>query len=801
MRLLLHLFIYILIADNIFSQVVIVIDEETEEPLEFVTIRSEVPKAITVTNSLGEANISSFLNSEEVFIQLLGYKSITLTFDEIENNNFIIALKISNISLDQIIISGTKWSQSNSEIPSKISTIKPKDIEIQNPQTAADLLNISGEVYIQKSQQGGGSPMIRGFATNRVLITVDGIRMNNAIFRSGNVQNVISIDPFSIENTEVLFGPGSTIYGSDAIGGVMSFYTLRPQFSLSNSILINGHANLRYSSSNNENTGHVDLNLGWENFASLTSISFNSFADLEMGSNGPSDYLRNEYVETNSDNDIVIINENPEEQIPTKYHQLNLLQKFRFTPGENWYFDYGLNFSTTSDYDRYDRLIRLRDNLPRSAEWYYGPQIWLMNNLSITNLSSNLIYDDFALRIAHQFFEESRNDRDFKDTEFRERVEKINAYSINLDFNKRINSEKGLNYGLEGVFNEVNSEGINKDINTGVEVDGPSRYPNSNWFSAGAYMVYTSKIVNNVFMQAGLRYSFFKINSKFDTTFFPFPFTSVELENSSFTGSIGFVYKSSNSLSFGFNLSSGFRSPNVDDIGKVFDSEPGSVVVPNPNLSAESAYNAEFSVTKLFDELVKLEITGYYTYLDNAMVRRDFSLNGMDSISYNGELSQVQAIQNAANAYIWGVQTGLDIFFSKNLSFSSRFNFQKGEEELENKEKSPLRHAAPMFGTAALKYKTQPLQIEIYANYNGEISYSNLAEEEKNKSYLYAEDADGNPYSPSWYTLNFKIALSILRGISISSGVENITDQRYRPYSSGIAAPGRNFILSTKIVF
>src|SRR5690606_22275722 len=97
------------------------------------------------------------------------------------------------------------------------------------PQTAADMLAGSGEVFVQKSQLGGGSPMIRGFATNRLLYAVDGVRMNTAIFRAGNLQNVINLDPFATESVEVIFGPGSVMYGRDAIGGVMSFQTLMPR--------------------------------------------------------------------------------------------------------------------------------------------------------------------------------------------------------------------------------------------------------------------------------------------------------------------------------------------------------------------------------------------------------------------------------------------------------------------------------------------------------------------------------------------------------------------------------------------
>ncbi|WP_084607817.1 TonB-dependent receptor plug domain-containing protein [Prevotella dentasini] len=135
------------------------------------------------------------------------------------------------VRLDEVVVSASKWRQNISEQPKRISVITPGESLFQNPQTAADLLELSGQVYVQKSQLGGGSPMIRGFATNRLLYSVDGIRMNTAIFRSGNLQNVISLDPFAMERTEVLFGPGSVIYGSDAMGGVMSFTTKNPVFS------------------------------------------------------------------------------------------------------------------------------------------------------------------------------------------------------------------------------------------------------------------------------------------------------------------------------------------------------------------------------------------------------------------------------------------------------------------------------------------------------------------------------------------------------------------------------------------
>jgi hemoglobin/transferrin/lactoferrin receptor protein len=119
--------------------------------------------------------------------------------------------------LNEVVISANRWEQNLREVSSRVTKVGAQQIQFQNPQTAADLLGLSNQVFIQKSQLGGGSPMIRGFATNRVLLVVDGVRMNNAIFRSGNLQNVISLDANAIEETEVIFGPGSVMYGSDAI--------------------------------------------------------------------------------------------------------------------------------------------------------------------------------------------------------------------------------------------------------------------------------------------------------------------------------------------------------------------------------------------------------------------------------------------------------------------------------------------------------------------------------------------------------------------------------------------------------
>ena len=787
---------------NVHAQIITIRDKVTNLPIEMVTIISESPQAFAITDVKGKADISAFKNSEAINIRLLGYKPQVLSYDDLEKNDFKVKLEESQVSLNEIVISANRWEQERRDIPNKITAIRPTQIALQNPQTAADLLSLSGEVYIQKSQLGGGSPVIRGFAANRVLLVVDGVRMNNAIFRSGNLQNVISIDPFAIEEAEVIFGPGSVIYGSDAIGGVMDFHTLTPRFTTTEKPLLSGTGAVRYGTANNEKTGHFDINLGFKKWSFLTSASFSDFDDLKMGSNGPDDYLRPEYATRINGKDTIIANPDPEVQVPSGYSQWNVMQKIRFKPSANWDFNYAFHYSATSDYPRYDRLIEYRKGTLRDAEWYYGPQEWMMNTLNITNSNAGTFYDNGQLTVAYQNFGESRHNRSFGSNNLFHRTEGVDVISSNLDFDKGFGEKHHIFYGAEALFNTITSTGTVEHIEKGTSKPTNTRYPDgSTWNSYAAYTTYRFKPGNRITLQTGLRYNYVTAKAEFDTTFFPFPFTEANLSTGALTGSAGVAYKPHETMQVNFNFSTGFRAPNIDDLGKVFDSEPGMVVVPNPDLKSEYAYNVELGIIKSFGGWIKLDATGFYIQLQDALVRRPYTLNGQDSILYEGAWSDVEAIQNAANAYVYGVQAGVEIDLPAGFSLSSRYSIQKGKEELDNGETAPLRHAAPAFGVTHLFYKRSKFIADLYAVYNGEISYEDLAPSEKDKPHLYAANENGNPYSPSWYTINVKASYHITDYLQLTAGIENITDQRYRPYSSGIAGPGRNFIASLRAKF
>ena len=709
-------------------------------------------------------------------------------------------------SLGEFVISASRWCQQKEVQPVRISSISFEESNSYNPQTAADMLGLTGEVFIQKSQYGGGSPMIRGFSTNRLLYSFDGVRMNTAIFRSGNLQNVISLDPFAISSTEVLFGPGSVSYGSDAIGGVMSFSTLRPRLSANNSLVAYGSATVRTATASNELTAHLHAGVGWKKWGFLTSFTTSSFGDLKQGTCGPYDYVMPYIVKPHYTPDGVgdsyVVNGNERLQSPSGYSQFNIMQKVRYAPAERWNMEYAFHLSETSEYARYDRHQRMRNGKPRYAEWNYGPQKWMMNHLLVEHAGNNAVYDSLRVNGAWQRFEESRISRDFGKPDRETQTENLDAWSANVDFMKRVAGVVELSYGMEYVYNDVTSTGVGMDVVTGKESIVAARYPKARWHSAGAYLQAEWHVHTALNIASGVRYNHYLIKNDFSTVGYDVPFAPLQSSNAgSVSGNIGLNWRPLSGWLLRANYARGFRAPNVDDMGKLFDSVDGYVTVPNPSLKPEYADNVELGIAKHFGRWLKFDVTAYYTHLDNAIVRRNYTFNGSATMEYGGEECVVQALQNAAEAQVWGVQLALDSRFARYFYANAHVNWQRGFEELDNGEVSPSRHVAPLYGRAAVGFDNSKLCVEAYTTFQGECDASSMPQEEKEKTEIYALDANGEAYAPAWMTLNLRVSYKMLKGLSLNATVENITDLRYRPYSCGISAPGRNVTFSVMYGF
>ena len=288
-------FILIYLSTEVFSQsknkvYVLVTDIVTSTPVSDVYISNINNDTYVKTDAFGKADISVFNINDTLIFQRSNYLSYRISYRKLNGINYKIQLEPKSNTITGITIFANKWEQNLTEFP--YATRSQETVQIRNTQapTSADLMGQMGEIFLQKSQNGGGSPMIRGFAANGVLIVVNNVRMNNAIFRSGNLQNIINIHPNTIEKTEVIYGPGSVTYGSDAMGGVMDFHLKSGQFSLNKKAKTTVAYTGMVSSSPSTINHNLDFNFGMKKFASRTILTYYEYGSVIAGKNHFGDY-------------------------------------------------------------------------------------------------------------------------------------------------------------------------------------------------------------------------------------------------------------------------------------------------------------------------------------------------------------------------------------------------------------------------------------------------------------------------------------------------------------------------------
>jgi hemoglobin/transferrin/lactoferrin receptor protein len=445
-------------------------------------------------------------------------------------------------------------------------------------------------------------------------------------------------------------------------------------------------------------------------------------------------------------------------------------------------------------------LLRGADGSLANAEWYYGPQKWTMHNLSALYTGEGRLSDNLRIVAAYQDYHESRHNRSFGSSRRTNRFETVNAFSVNIDADKEIGKHTTLYYGGEWLHNSVGSTAYREDIDTGINSGVSTRYPDGSTWSSGA--IYASgkfRVHDRWVLHASGRINHVASRSSFDTTYFDFPFTEASLNHTAVNGSLGLIFYPRENWKLFTNLTSGFRAPNIDDIGKVFDSEPGNVVVPNAELEPETAFGIELGSVASIGKKMRLNLSAFYSVVNNAIARGPATFSDEDSILYDGVMSRVLSQQNINRIDVYGVQVSYRWQLLPELLLQSDLSWQHGKEiDAEAGTTHSPAHIAPVFGSSHLVYTMRKYRVDLYANYNGAIAFEDLAPSERADTHLYAKDVNGNPYAPKWWTLNFKGEYNITSNLNFGAGIENIFNVRYRTYASGLSAPGRNFIVSLR---
>ena len=425
---------------------------------------------------------------------------------------------------------------------------------------------------------------------------------------------------------------------------------------------------VRYGSAMNEVTASAAIDLGTKDLASSTVFTYSTFGDLRGGGQFMTAYpdfgTRPWYVRQSRGRDTVVTNTDPSLQIPTGYDQINILQNLSFKVTGSSTLKYTGIFTTSSNIPRFDRLLQERDGLPRFAQWEYGPQIWTLQALTFTADDLGGIADRMVATGSYQYYEESRISRQFQDPDRRTQTENVKIGAFNLDLQKELGEgdlETDLYYGIEAYLNDVGSSAEETEILTGVTRPAITRYPDGGSMvtSLAGYAQIRFPLEDDFLVAAGARYTWYDLSST-ATNQTQYPFSDLSLTTSALTGSIGGTWLVSETFTLFSNASTGFRAPNVDDIAKVFDSAPGLLVIPNSNLGPERVYTLEAGTNWQPWKGASARVTGYRSWSMDAIERRPTTLDGQDSVLFDGVQSAVFTNVNVGSADIIGVNAEVE---------------------------------------------------------------------------------------------------------------------------------------------
>ncbi|MDA9276118.1 TonB-dependent receptor [Flavobacteriaceae bacterium] len=804
-----------------FAQQITVKDENTNENLPDVVIFNESKSQSIITDLDGVVDLSLFSSDENIFFQLLGYSTLEILKIEVLNGT-IIYLQSESQNLEEVILSVARSESNVNQIAEKVSVIKSEDLFLSSPASGAELLELSPGVRVQKSQGGGGSPIIRGFEANRVLIVVDGVRMNNAIYRSGHLQNSITIDPNNIERAEVIFGSSSVGYGSDALGGVIHYYTKSPILKGSEKIKSSFTSN--YTSANQGLSNNFITNYSSENWGSITSLSISKFGDIKMGETRDhgfdewgltplySENSRYSYYSQPSTNS----NENVQKN--TGYSQVDLFQKFLIKLGDTNLLNINIQFSESSDIDRFDQLSITKGNSLKFSEWYYGPQKRLLISPSLKIFPNRKFMKKGVITFGFQKINESRIKRRFNALNRSHQIEDLQVFSLNGDFDTSLNDAHSISYGVESTYNYNYSKAYDQIIEIqGDKITGlskkfaiPTRYPSngSSYTSFASYVNWSWNMSEFFTFNIGTRLTFTGLKASWNDIISVNPqLSEVTLNSEALTTTVSIKLRPSKRVQINTVLSSGFRNPNIDDIGKIRENN-GLLVVPNTFLKPEYAYNLDLGIDfRSLNNRNYISLRGFSTIIsrhigrDEYVVYSDITTPDLSTVIYNGEEVTTISNKNLGNRFIHGFSIDGFSQINNNLKFDYGITYTEGDK---NETYGPLPSISPLFGSIALSYSKRGLNLKAMYKFSeakspGEYSFGGEDGLDETPFTINSEGLLNYLGTPKWSDLSIYGSKNISSTVTLRIGLTNVFDTHYRTFASGISAPGRSFQLGLNL--
>lgn len=740
------------------------------------------------TNEQGIVNIDIFPSETKIAFNYPYFTTSYYTKDELTKLNYIIYLESSLYSqFNNLSYFTTK--EYGLDLPFYIELINPEEQSSDNSNSDNTLLGQEGSSYIQALE------------SKRIQLSIDGIRINDEIFRNGLIHKLFTYDMNIFSEVRKLNTPGFVSFSPDAIGGVYFYFIKIPAFSLKKEYHLNAMSS--YHSSNSSVIGSINFSYSQKNLSSITLFSFGHFGDIVMGKNRKSLYvedslygLKEFVVQQNTNIDTIIKNTNPFVQIGTKFEQFYFSQKIALKLSKKDKLFARFHYIRNSKMQVYSATCEKINQNPRYAEAFFMPQNKFIANLNYYFEGKKFLYDIVSFSISDINYNEYRYTRRYKSDLGLHQTEEINTFKTNIDIVKKIGEARFI-YGFSFSSTSINSRSYLKNIKTNEYKIGLNRYPNEGALAqtVGIYVNYKNLKEPNFHYTIASRLDYKNIYAQFSNLMIPIDFTEISMRNNLAPAISVFIESNLfTKLKISSLLSVATQLPSLDQMSKTMFKN-FVITIPTKNLKTENDLSLKLMLSLDVTENIKIYSHSMCTYMYNYIMLKKGFLNGVDTLNFSGYIYDVAVFANNKSALMIGNSTGLNfkqqlwseesfIVSSVNFSISKGFNLS---------DSVPIPFIYPFYGFLDIKFQIKNFYTSVNYSFNGQKKYNSLS--------LLGEDfiekATSNGFLP-WHILNLSVNYNISKSFSVGLDVENLFDNFYIRYGTDFAQNGRNLILTIK---
>jgi outer membrane receptor protein involved in Fe transport len=654
--------------------------------------------------------------------------------------------------LDEILVTATRRTVSIAEVSSGLTLIDGASVREQKLVT--DALDVQVGAFLQQTTPGQGAAIIRGLKGSSILHLVDGMRLNNAIFRSAPTQYFALVPTGAVERIEVLRGTPASLYGSDAVGGVVQLVTRVPEFD-TDETSYRGEVYAAYDTADLGRMLSGTMDAGNSRIATTLSADLLDTGDRRTGGG--------------------------DRVGPSAYESRALRWALAGSPDDSrsWLFD--VHYLEQPETPRVDELVPgFGQAEPSSSEFVFKPnaRTFVHGRYAHENGALGL---DWSVDLAWQRIDDDRTTRDFEATDRRRESNRSELYGFVVS-GSRVTDSGSWVAGVEAYLDEVSSSRSEESLLDGQVTELTPRFPDGSEIGRFALFGNTEHdITTRTILSGGLRVSHENVS---------LPETPVSVAATvnvtDASGDIGWLFNATESWQLVANAGFGFRAPNVFDLGTLGNRPGNRFNIPNPGLDSERVVQFDAGVRYSGDR-ARLELMLYtldYNDRITSVLTGDVTPEGRDV---------VQSV-NAAESTIRGFEAGATFDLNGSMIVNAVLNYTWSEQRISGSPTEPGDRIPPLSGRLELNYDAGgDARFDAWLKFAGE------------QDRLSARDARDIRIDPNgtsgWGILGARARWDMRGGWQFSLGVDNLLDKRYRVHGSGMDASGRNLMVSVRKTF